>query len=427
MTPAPIFRTRTPEQAREFARTSRAHWGLTEGLRFLNHGSFGATPTPVLEAQSALRAELEASPVRFMYRELEERFDVARDRLATLVGADPAGLVFVPNATTGINTALAALTGASHGPDDGPGFVGPGDEILMLDPEYNATANAVHEAARRVGATVRSVTLPFPIRGPEVVLETLLAALDGTRAKTRLLVIDHIVSQTGLVLPIESVVAAMQKCGIETLIDGAHGPGQVPLALDALGAAFYTGNCHKWLCTPKGSALLHVRADWRERTRPLVISHGANTPRTDRSRLHIEFDWPGTLDPTPWLVIPTAIDFLESLVPGGLPALQMSNRQLVLSGRDLLLRALGIDAPAPASMIASLASVPLPKETRATMPPLDLAPLHVWLFEEHNIEVPVFPFRVWPGQMLRISAQAYNSIEEYEALAAALEEWFRGA
>jgi isopenicillin-N epimerase len=408
------------------------HWDLEPGLVFLNHGSFGASPRVVLEEQVRLRAELEANPVRFMHRELEPKLDAARTRLADLVGADPEGLAFVPNATTGVNTALAALTGECPFDTAEPGEVqvGPGDEVLILDPEYNATANATRFAASRVGATVRVVRVPFPITDAA---EVTSRVLDAVTKSTRLLVIDHIVSQTGLVLPVEDLVGPLRELGIETLIDGAHAPGQIPLDLDGLGAAFYTGNCHKWLCTPKGSALLHVREDWCPRTRPLVISHGANAELDGRSRFRHEFDWIGTDDPTPFLTIPAAIDFLDGLFPseaGRLDGLMSRNRALAREGLELLASALEVEPPAPAAMMGALASLPLAADppSRPTAPAhkaeRGLTPLHLWLHDEHGIEVPVFAFP--PHQVLRISAQAYNTCSEYERLANALSEWFGG-
>jgi len=408
------------------------HWDLAPNLTFLNHGSFGATPRVVLEEQARLRAELEANPVDFMHRTLEDRLDAARTRLATLVGADPENLAFVPNATTGVNTALAALTGQCPFDQNEPTEiqVGPGDEVLILEPEYNATANATRFAASRVGATVRVVQVPFPIADPAEITSRIFDAITKT---TRLLVIDHIVSQTGLVLPVEDLVGPLRERGIETLIDGAHAPGHIPLHLDELGAAFYTGNCHKWLCTPKGSALLHVREDWRARTRPLVISHGANAELAGRSRFRHESDWTGTFDPTPFLTIPTAIDFLSSLFPtkdasNPLAGLMLHNQKLALEAQTLLATALEIEAPAPPAMMGALASLPLPADpaSRPSAPAhkaaRGLTPLHLWLIEQHNIEVPVFPFP--PHQVVRISAQAYNRRADYERLAEALGVWF---
>jgi isopenicillin-N epimerase len=190
----------------------------------------------------------------------------------------------------------------------------------------------------------------------------------------------------------------------------------VPLDLQALGAAYYTGNCHKWLCTPKGSALLYVRRDRQQQIRPLTISHGANSPRTDRARFRLEFDFMGTGDPTPFLCVPTALRFLGSLLPGGIEALQQHNRGLALGGRDVLCKALGSKPPAPAAMIGSLASVLLPpSDEPAGEHGID--PLQAQLWERHHIEVTVMLWQRPPLRLLRISPQIYNTAAQYEWLA----------
>ncbi len=354
----------------------------------------------VLERQSALRAELERSPVRFMFRDLEAPLDRARERLSGVVGADPEGLAFVHNATLGVNTALAEALEA-------------GQEILVTNQEYNASANAAKRWAERAGADVRTVELPFPVSSPDVIVDRILQAVGD---RTRWLLIDHIVSQTGLVLPIERIVGPLRERGVETIVDGAHGVGQVPLALDELGAAYYTSNAHKWLCAPKGSAFLHVREDLRAGSEPLITSHGRNSRRTDRSRFRLESDWLGTVDPTPWMCIPDALDFLEGLLPGGLPHLMQHNRELALIGRGFLCEALGIDPPAPDSMVGSLAAVPLPDLRGSLEPPLYLDPLHAQLLTE-GIEVVVQPWPAPPKRLMRISAQAYNHPSQYQRLA----------
>jgi isopenicillin-N epimerase len=244
-------------------------------------------------------------------------------------------------------------------------------------------------------------------------------------------VISLVTSPTGLVFPIEDIVRGLAQRGIDTLVDGAHAPGMLPLALDQLGAAYFTGNAHKWLCTPKGSAVLHVRRDRQQQMRPLVISHGSNSPRRDRSRFRLEFDWGGTGDPSPYLVIPTALEFLEGLMSGGWPELQAHNRDLAVAARRLLLAALGDPPPlAPESMLGSLAAVELPRlEKEPTTDgdstyPLD--PLHDTLWGDHRIEVPVYTWPHSPAdaqsprRLARVSAQAYNSIEDYERLASVL-------
>lgn len=384
------------------------HWHLDPTVTFLNHGSFGACPTAVLEVQSELRARMEHEPVLFLHRQIEGLLDEARARLAAFVGTDPDDLAFVPNATTGVNTVLSSLE------------FDRGDEIVVTDHEYNACKNAVDRAAARAGARVVVVRVPFPLRDPAEVASPLVAALT---ARTKLVLIDHVTSPTGLVQPVEAVVSACRARGIDVLVDGAHAPGMLDLDLDALGATYYTGNCHKWVCAPKGAALLYVARHRQPIIRPLAISHGANSPRIDRSRFRLEFDFTGTLDYTPYLCVPAAIDSMGALFAGGWTELRAHNRALVLAGRDMLCRALDIRPPAPDAMLGSLAAVPLP-DARATPPaaPLALDPLHVALFETHRIEVPVMAWPVWPHRLLRISAQAYNTRGQYARLASVLTE-----
>jgi isopenicillin-N epimerase len=385
----------------------RRHWNLDPEVLFLNHGSFGACPEPILKKQGEWARRLEREPVLFLHREIEEHLDHARAALAKFVGAHPDDLAFVPNATAGVNTVVRSLEFA------------PGDELLTTDQEYNASRNALEYAAQSHGAKVTVAAIPFPIESPDLVVERLLAKVT---AKTKLVLVDHISSPTGLLFPIEKIVRALAAKGVDTLVDGAHGPGQVDLKLDELGAAYYTGNCHKWLCTPKGSALLHVRRDRQARIRPLSISHGANSKRTDRSRFRLEFDWPGTFDPTPWLVIPDAIEFLGSLFDGGhgeaggINALRRHNHELVMHGRAKLLEALQLPPPCPESMVGSLAAVALP-DRRGADAQAETDPLHLELFEKHRIEVPLPAWPAPPKRLLRISAQAYNRREEYDRLA----------
>ena len=381
---------------------SACHWPLDPGVDFLNHGSFGACPTAVLAAQAEWRDRLERQPVAFMVRALEPALDAARERLAALVGADPDDLAFVANATTGVATVLASLDPA------------PGDELLCTDHVYNACRNALDVLAQRSGARVVVVAVPFPIDSGERIVEALVAA---TGPRTRLALVDHVTSPTALVLPVARIVSELQARGVDVLVDGAHAPGQVELDLRALGAAYYTANAHKWLCAPKGAALLHVRRDRQARIRPLVTSHGRNSPRIDRSRFRLEFDWTGTDDPTPYLAVPAAIEFLERLLPGGLPALRAANHALACRARRLLLEALGIGPPAPEAMLGAMASVPLPPGPSA--PPSAhpwIEPLGERLYGE-GFELPVMTWPSRPARLLRISAQAYNAPRQYERLA----------
>ncbi|MEO5965006.1 MAG: aminotransferase class V-fold PLP-dependent enzyme [Candidatus Limnocylindrales bacterium] len=385
----------------------RAPWLLEPGISFLNHGSFGACPEPVLEAQKVWREAMETEPVRFLDRELERHLDDARARLATFLHADPDGIAFVPNATTGVSTVLASLR------------FKPGDELLASDHEYNATLNALRAAAARDGARVVIVRVPFPIRDPSQVLE---AYLEAVTPRTRLALVSQVTSPTALVLPVGALVRELDRKGVDTLVDGAHAPGMLPVDLESLGAAYWTGNGHKWLCAPKGSGVLVVRADVRSGIHPLVVSHGANSGRRDRSPFRLEFDWLGTGDPTPYLSLPAAIRYVGGIHDEGWAGLMAGNRSLALRARDIVCGALGVSAPAPDSMIGSMASIPLP----GIAPTAAAAQrLQAELFDEDGIEVPIIAFPVpaaidggGPPQLLvRVSAQHYNRPDEYTALA----------
>ncbi|MCI0672393.1 MAG: aminotransferase class V-fold PLP-dependent enzyme [Myxococcaceae bacterium] len=386
----------------------RHHWLLETETTFLNHGSFGACPVPVLEAQTRLRERMERQPLRFLARELEALLDEARAVLADFVGARPEGLAFVPNASTGVNTFLRAFP------------LQPGDEVVTTTHEYNASRNALEVVAAAAGARVVVAEVPWPTPGPEAVLEAVLAKVTP---RTRLCLVDHITSQTGLVFPVERLVAELRSRGVETLVDGAHGPGQVPLALERLGAAAYTGNCHKWVCAPKGAAFLHVREDWQARVRPLVVSHGHNSPREDRSRFRLEFDWMGTGDPTSFLCVPEALRFVGGLLPGGWPAVMEHNRTLALRARRRLAERLGTPLPCPDSMVGSMAAVLLPDTAGEPgwHSPLDVDWVQEALDRRFKVEIPVVPFPAPPRKHVRLSAQLYNSLRDYERLGDALE------
>jgi isopenicillin-N epimerase len=384
-----------------------ALWPLDRGVAFLNHGSFGACPTEVLRYQATLRAEMEAEPVRFLGRELDGRLDVAREALAAFVGADPDDLAFVANATGGVNAVLRSLA------------LSAGDELLTTDHAYAACRNTLDYVAGRCAARVNVAVIPFPVSSKDAVVDAVLAKVTP---RTRLVLLDHITSPTGIILPIERLVAELARRGVETLVDGAHAPGMVPLDLRTLGATYYSANCHKWLCAPKGSAFLWVRRDRQADIHPLTISHGATAARPGRSRFRLEFDWTGTQDPTAWLTVPKAIDYMGGLVSGGWPALMARNRALALAARELLCVAAGTPPPCPDQMIGSLASVILPDSPTMETGWRVRDPLQGRLFDGWGIEVPIMRWPGAPKRLLRISAQLYNSPEQYSHLAQALRD-----
>ncbi|HKA86702.1 MAG TPA: aminotransferase class V-fold PLP-dependent enzyme [Haliangiales bacterium] len=379
----------------------RDAWTLDPAVVYLNHGAFGACPAVVLDAQARWRARLEREPVLFLGRELEPLLDDARVALAAFVGAAPEDLAFVGNATAGVNAVLRSLR------------FEPGDEILVTDHAYNACRNVVDWVAGRTGARVVTARAPFPLAAAEELAAPVLAA---ATPRTRIAMLDHVASQTALVWPLAELVAALQGRGIDVLVDGAHAPGMIPLDVAALGAAYYTGNCHKWLCAPKGAGFLVARRDRHDGLVPPVVSHGLND-RRPRSRFHLLFDWMGTQDPSPVLCVPEAIRAVADMCPGGWPEVRARNHALALAGRDVVCAAVGAPVPCPDDLLGSMASIPLPDG--------DSVALERRLFEAHRIEVPVFPWNGAARRIVRLSAQLYNTMDDMRALAVALREEIR--
>ncbi len=373
------------------------HWLLDQTVVFLNHGSFGACPRPVLQAQTAWRDRLESQPLQFLGAEIESLMDAALAALGAFLHCPAPDLAFVGNATTGVNTVLRSLT------------FPPDSELLTTNHEYNACRNALDYVAERAGVRVVVAEIPFPLSDPQQITDAILAAASD---RTRLALLDHVTSQTGLVFPLETIIPALRQRGIDTLIDGAHAPGMIPLNLSELGATYYTGNCHKWLCAPKGSAFLYVQPDRQAQIRPLTISHGANSPRRDRSRFRLEFDWMGTPDPTSHLSVPAAVQFMGTLLPGGWAELMQTNHHLAIAARAHLCATLDTPPPCPDPLLGSLAVIPLP--------PGDWQSLHDQLLHRYGIEVPIIPWGNPGGRQVRISAQIYNTLAQSEYLAIAL-------
>jgi isopenicillin-N epimerase len=363
---------------------------LDPEVAFLNHGSFGATPRAVLAEQDRWRALMERHPTHFMSEEVPPALRSAAGKLATFVGAQSDDLVFVENATAGCNTVLRSLRFA------------PGDEILVTDHGYPAVRKAAEYVAARAGARVVEIAVPFPL---EEAAQVVAAVSSRLGPRTRLAIFDHITSPTAIIFPVRELIELCRAAGVPVLIDGAHAPGMLALDVKAVGADWYTGNCHKWLMAPKGSAFLWAAPERQAETRPLVISHGFGQGFT------AEFDWVGTRDPSAWLSVPAAIDFHQRL--GG-ARLRERNTVLAREQATLLAKTWRTGRGAPDALTGSMAAVRLPLSEPAT-------PERAWelrrkLFDEHRIEVPVTAFAgaLWA----RISAHAYNRPADYARLGA---------
>ncbi len=370
----------------------RHHWRLDPDVAFCNNGSFGATPIEVLEVQRAEQDRMELQPVAYLLS-VGPRLREAASAVGEILGAKGRDIVFVDNATTGVNTVLASLP------------VRPGDVWLTTSHVYGAVRNAMRHFAGKGGGTVREADVAFPIAGPEVVVEALRAALTSD---VRLVVVDHVTSATGLVFPVQEIVAMCRAAGVPILVDGAHVPGQVDVDLTALDADWYVANLHKWLFTPKGCAILWVRRDWQAAIRPLVISHGYGLG------FHEEFDWTGTRDPSPALCVPAAIEFAERRL-GGFSAIRAVQSAKRREAEAIIVAAWGTPPVAPPSMLAALQTLELPFHAVPTEGPA----IHDALVARHRVEVPIFPFagRCW----CRISAQVYTTVQDWRRLVAAMD------
>ena len=381
------------------------NWSLDSSCVFLNHGSFGAAPIFVQEEQSHWRNILENEPVKFFEKIAPEQMLESRKAISEMVNCDANDLALIENATSGVNTIMRSLE------------FNPGDEILVPDHAYQACKNAIDYVSNRWGAIVKICEIPFPIENKQIAIEAILSKITD---KTVLAMIDTVTSPTGLRMPFEELVEILEEKGINVLLDAAHGIGMIELNLNKLGASYTTSNCHKWLCAPKGTAFLHVRKDLQHKIHPLTISHGMTFPLGDTSRFRHEFDWTGTRDISSHCSIPTTIERMANLVEGGWPKIMEINRNLAIKGRDIICERLGIAKPCPDDMISCIATIPLPRIATGGIPLHEPDPLHELLQEKYKIQIPVWSWESPKGRFIRISAQLYNSIEEYQYLSEAL-------
>ncbi|XP_022108998.1 probable L-cysteine desulfhydrase, chloroplastic isoform X2 [Acanthaster planci] len=374
----------------------KRHFLLEEECTFLNHGAFGAVLKEALTASQKWQIHIERQPLRFFDREsLPQLVHVVR-RLAKFVGCNPTKLVLVPNVTTAINCVVKSLNFKQ------------GDVIYCLNVTYGAVKKLLSHVAETTGAVIQTERITFPLVSKEQIVETVKKSL---KAGTRLAVFDHVPSNTAYIQPIKELIDICHGRGVPVLIDGAHTLGALPLALDALGADFYTSNAHKWFCNPKGCGFLHVGREWRDAVRPLVVSHGWG------SGFSSEFMWSGLRDYSPFLALHTVLDFWEAV---GVDKIRQYNHQLLCSAAQLLMEEWNTGLLAPLEMCGSMALVQLPPHiAESKTKNYNAAELiQNKLYHEFNIEVPI---KAVDGKLyVRISTHIYNELAEYQQLATAI-------
>jgi len=363
---------------------------LEPDMVFLNHGSYGATPRSVIEAQQAHIRRLESQPVAFMQgapRELRQ----VMGRVAPRLGAEVDDIVFVDNATSGIMAVLRSLG------------LGPGDALLTTSHAYPAIAKALDYTAERSGCGLRVAEVPFPLSSPDEVIHAVMSAV---RPDVRVAVLDHIASVSGVVFPLETLIGMLQDKGIWVLIDGAHAPGHLCVDLPFLGADWYVGNLHKWLFTPKGCGVLWAKPEVQPGLAPLVISLGYGQGFADA------FEYQGTRDPSGWLATGAALDFVDSC--GGLDAIRAHNRLLAHQGAQRVADRLGLEWGAPPQMCGALVSLPLPGVEGEGM----ARGLALELWQSHRVQS--FVGVLGDTVSVRIGAQIYNTLDDFDRLAEGL-------
>jgi isopenicillin-N epimerase len=392
----------------KFGRSMLEHWLLDPDAVYLNHGTVGVTPRQVLDAQQQLRLQIERHPAKFMLRELMSldpaepqpgatlpRLRVAADKVGAFLGCRGDDLAFVDNASAGINAVLRSLHFEA------------GDEIVLFDQAYGAVARTAAYVARAQGAQVVTLALRFPIADAAQVTATLEA---GLTPRARLVIVDHISSETALIMPVAELSEVCRDLGIAVLVDGAHAPGAIDVDIPALGVDWYVANLHKWAFAPRGCGVLWAAREHRQTLHPSVISWGLDTGWLR------EFDWTGTRDPTPFLCAPDGIEFMASFL--GIDAMRQHNHALVWRAAQQLAARWGQPWSTPESMTGCMATLPLPQ--RLGSDTVQARRLQDWLLFERQIEVPVITRsdRLW----LRVSAQVYNEDSDIERLGDAVDE-----
>lgn len=376
----------------------REQFILDPDVTFLNHGSFGATPRPVFEAYQAWQRRLERQPVQFLGTDIYPLLATARTRLGAFLNADPDDLAFVTNATTGVNIVARSLR------------LQPGDEILTTDHEYGACVNAWQAVCQKTGARLVIRPIDLPVTTPDAVVEQFWS---GVTPRTRVIFISHITSVTALTLPVAAICARARSAGILTVVDGAHAPGQIPLDLAAIDADFYTGNLHKWVSAPKGAAFLYTRRDLQQVIEPLVVSWGwGPDPQNPSGSPYLDLlQWSGTSDPSAYLSVPAALDFLDA---HDWSTVRVRCHGLAQQWLQRVCELTGLEPPYPDDhgFYQQMALAPLPSLD-------DAKAFKRRFYERQRVEIPVTE---WRGRAyMRVSVQGYNTQDDIDRCIAALQ------
>ncbi|MCH8830426.1 MAG: aminotransferase class V-fold PLP-dependent enzyme, partial [Planctomycetes bacterium] len=380
-----------------------AEWDLQPGVTYLNHGSFGPSPRCVIECREEWSRRLERQPMDFFVREMEEHLDRAVSALAEFVGAAASNLVYCDNATVGMNVVAASV------------LLQPGDEVAVTDHEYGAVSRLWKRACRLRGAKVVTQKLPFPLETTESIVDAVMA---GVTKRTRLIVVSHVTSPTAVILPVKEICRRAKAVCVPVCIDGPHALAMLPLNLREIDCDFYTASCHKWLCGPFGSGFLYVAPRSHSRLQPAVISWGGSVSGR-AANWKDEFRWIGTRDPSAFLAVPRAIEFLREC---GLDTFRQRSHEMARSFRERLFELTGLAPFVPDSpeWYGTMTAMPLPELDGDPPTAGQRDPLQDRLWNEHRIEIPVVH---WQGRrLLRVSCHLYNTESDIDRLIPSLSQ-----
>jgi isopenicillin-N epimerase len=383
------------------------HWQHDQSIVYLNHGSFGATPTTVLQHQQHLQTQMEAEAIQFFVDDLPQLINESKSVLAQFVGTSNNNIVFTSNTTTGINTIFNSLPSK------------PNDNWLLINHNYGACALAAKHYAKKNNCTTSVATIPYPINNDDDFLKAIDAAI---LPNTTVAMVDYITSASATIFPIKKIIDFLHSKNIQVIVDAAHAPGMVTFNIDDLQPDYFVANCHKWICSPKGSAFMYVAPQHQPHIYPLVISHYNDTAVGTAAHWSNQFLFDGTHDYSAYISVKNAIDTMPNIANGTWDIIKQQNHEMVWEAALLIANTLQVALPIPKHMVGSICNIPLPSGHLLNHSYMGKTALKQILFDKYKIEVPVFLFPAAPTQWLRISAQLYNSMEQYEYLAQCLKK-----